>query len=102
MGRSMFGWFSATCSWVFTTIIEGMVGIKPGYTGFKIEPCLPKKWKTLSAEFTLRNAHYTINISNPKGKETGVDRIMIDEKMHNSQTIPYFKDKNSHNIEIFM
>jgi len=102
MGRSLFGWFTATCSWVFTTVFEGMLGIQPGYTGLCIDPCLPSDWKDASAEVTIRGARYTIKINNPEEKEKGVPKMMVDSKEIQGNCIPYFTDNKVHKIEVWL
>jgi cellobiose phosphorylase len=100
MGRSMFGWFTATCSWIFTSIVEGLVGIKPDYDGLRIEPCIPRNWKELSAEVDLRGARYAVRIRNPNGRETGVLQMTIDGKKTVNPVIPYFQDGRKHRIDV--
>lgn len=102
LGRSMFGWFTATCSWAFTSIVEGIAGIKPGYDGLRVEPCIPRTWPEVTAEVELRGARYEILIRNPRGRETGVRKLIVDGTETANRVIPYFGDGRRHRIQVEM
>ncbi|MFH1762409.1 MAG: hypothetical protein ABIA63_15025, partial [bacterium] len=100
MGRSMFGWFTATNAWVFTTIIEDLIGIKPGYNDIIIKPCLPSSWDKVKVEITIRNTRYNISVCKLNKKRTKTVKILADGKDMSSNTVPYFTDKKVHSIEV--
>ncbi|MFH0939018.1 MAG: hypothetical protein V1899_07040 [Planctomycetota bacterium] len=103
MGRSLFGWFTATCSWVFTAIIEGMMGIKPGYDGLTIRPCFPREWKEASAEVNLRGARYLLTVRNLDGRETGVRKLLLDgREIPANEKIPYSPAGVTRRIEAYL
>lgn len=102
IGRSLFGWFTGTCSWVLTGIVEGMLGIQPGYTGLRINPCLPTTWDRVGAEVALRGARYAVEIHNPDGKNTGVKRMRVDSQEIAGTELPYFTDGGKHTVEAWL
>ncbi|MBU0951326.1 MAG: hypothetical protein KKH91_00655 [Elusimicrobia bacterium] len=102
LGQSMFGWMTATASWMFTTIIEGMFGVKSLYNGLLIDPCIPSSWKHLKIVRNYRNALYEIKICNPEGIEKGVKEIIVDEKKIEGNLVPNFNDGALHKISVIM
>jgi cellobiose phosphorylase len=48
---------------MFRAVIEYFAGIKPGYHGFTVEPCMPTAWPSMRVIRTLRGQPYTVEIS---------------------------------------
>jgi cellobiose phosphorylase len=61
-GDSISGWITGTAGWMFRSVIEYFCGIKPGYEGFTIEPCLPSEWDEIKVHRVLRGKTYDIAI----------------------------------------
>jgi len=47
---------------MFRAVIEYFCGVKPGYDGFTIEPCLPTEWNDVKIHRVLRGKAYEIAI----------------------------------------
>jgi cellobiose phosphorylase len=62
-GASISGWITGCAGWMFRAVIEYFAGIKPGYHGFTIEPCLPSAWPTLTVTRRLRGRLYRVRIT---------------------------------------
>ena len=61
-GDSISGWISGSAGWMFRAVVEYFCGIKPGYRGLTIEPCLPTKWNQVSVKRQLRGKTYDLVI----------------------------------------
>jgi len=61
-GDSISGWITGTAGWMFRAVIEYFCGVKPGYDGFTIEPCLPTEWNTVKIHRVLRGKTYDVAI----------------------------------------
>ncbi|MEI8312883.1 MAG: hypothetical protein WCH98_19210, partial [Verrucomicrobiota bacterium] len=57
-GDSISGWITGTAGWMFRAVLEYFCGVKPGYHGFTIEPCLPSEWDRVQVRRILRGAAY--------------------------------------------
>ena len=101
-GQTMFGWMTGTCSWVFTTVIEEMLGAKALYDGLLINPTLPSHWKRAEIARNYRKARYKIQIENPEGVENGVKEIFLDGRRIKGQVIPNLNDKKEHQVRVIM
>lgn len=64
---------------VITRVIrERIFGLQPVIGGLKIDPCLPKNWRSAEISRRFRGADYHIRIHNPFQNGRGVDRIVVD------------------------
>jgi len=61
-GDSISGWITGTAGWMFRAVIEYFCGVKPGYDGFTVEPCLPSEWNEAKIHRVLRGKAYDISI----------------------------------------
>ena len=73
-GDSISGWITGTAGWMFRAVLEYFCGVKPGYHGFTIEPCLPSEWDSVKIHRVLRGKAYEITIR----REAGGYRIEVD------------------------
>jgi cellobiose phosphorylase len=84
-GDSISGWITGTAGWMFRAVIEYFCGIKPGYHGFTVEPCLPTEWQTVQVTRTLRGTMHDIQIQRTSA---GCD-ITIDGHPYHGGELPY-------------
>ena len=42
-GEAKNSWLTGTAAWTFVTLAQGILGIKPGYDGLRIDPCIPRR-----------------------------------------------------------
>lgn len=61
-GDSISGWITGTAGWMFRAVLEYFCGVKPGYHGFSIEPCLPAEWDHVHIHRVLRGKTYEIKV----------------------------------------
>jgi len=43
-GKSRIPWLSGSATWTYYAITQFMLGIRPGYNGIAIDPCIPSNW----------------------------------------------------------
>ena len=67
-GDSISGWITGTAGWMFRAVIEYFCGVKPGYDGFMIEPCLPSEWNHVKIHRVLRGKAYRRSPLSGEGK----------------------------------
>ena len=81
---------------------EWIMGARRDFKGLRIDPCIPKKWKSCRIRRPFRGDTYDIEIQNPKGKERGVKQIFVDGKEIKGNVIAPFNDKKTHNVKVIM
>ncbi|MDA3798483.1 MAG: hypothetical protein PF692_05310 [Kiritimatiellae bacterium] len=84
-GDSISGWITGAAGWMFRAVLEYFLGIKPGFKGLTVEPCLPTGWDTVSAQRYLRGKRYDILIQRKVG---GYD-ITVNGQSYSGGVIPY-------------
>ena len=65
-GEGKNSWLTGTAAWMWYTVSEFILGIKPHYDGLLIDPCLPKTAHDYTVTRRFRGAEYEIHVSNPK------------------------------------
>ena len=99
-GEGKNSWLTGTAAWMWLTISQYILGVKPQYDGLQIDPCLPTTAKEYTILRKFREAEYTITIKNPDGKESGVKQVVVDGKTINGTIIPYSAGK--HTVDVVM
>ncbi|MCR5078294.1 MAG: glycosyl transferase [Prevotella sp.] len=99
-GEGKNSWLTGTAAWMWYTVSEFILGIKPDYNGLLIDPCLPATMKKYTVRRRFRGGDYTIHVLNPDGKQKGVSHITIDGKSVQGFRIPVMTGK--HTVEVVM
>jgi N,N'-diacetylchitobiose phosphorylase len=68
---------TGTGGWAYFAATHYMLGLRPGYDTFTVEPCLPNSWAGFTAVRRWRGAVYNIEVRNPGGVEKGVTSISL-------------------------
>ena len=76
-GRGGWTWYTGSSSWFYKAGIEYILGLKIENGYLKIDPCIPKDWKEYSMQYKWENSVYTIKVSNPNNKNTGVTKVLL-------------------------
>jgi cellobiose phosphorylase len=101
-GLARNSWYNRSGYWMFKVMTEDILGIKPTYDGLVISPCIPNRWRLFKLRRAFRNAHYTIEVINPRYVSQGVAEVIIDGKSQKSNIIPEFGDEKRHHVKVIM
>ena len=99
-GEGKNSWLTGTAAWMWYTVSEFILGIKPDYEGLLIDPCLPSTAKEYEVVRKFRGGEYHIVIKNPDGKEKGVSRITVDGKLISGTIVPCSPGKHEVHVEM--
>jgi cellobiose phosphorylase len=77
-GEGKNSWLTGTAAWMWLTVSQYLLGIKPTYDGIMIDPCLDSEIKEYSVKRILRGTEYDITVKNPNGNQKGVKSITVD------------------------
>ena len=99
-GEAKNSWLTGTAAWNFITISQWILGIKPDYTGLKVDPCIPKAWDGYKVMREFKGSKYEINIKNPHHVSKGVTSLIVDGQEVSGNIIPDFKDGKTHQVEV--
>lgn len=99
-GEGKNSWLTGTAAWMWYTVSEFLLGVKPDYEGLRIDPCLPSEACDYRVHRVFRGAEYDIHVSNPNGRNKGVRQITMDGKPVEGQVIPATPGR--HTVEVVM
>jgi cellobiose phosphorylase len=99
-GEGKNSWLTGTAAWMWYTVSEFILGIKPDFNGLLIDPCLPSSAKEYTVRRRFRGAEYTIHVVNSNGKEKGVKSITVDGTELQGNIVPATPGK--HLVEVVM
>jgi len=76
-GEAKNSWLTGTAAWTFVNVSQHILGIKPGFDGLLVNPCIPASVKGFTVERTFRNKKFIINVDNSAGVEKGVKSLTV-------------------------
>lgn len=101
-GEAKNSWLTGTAAWNFVAITQWILGIKPGFDGLEIDPCIPKDWDGYKVSRWYRGSTYAITVKNPEHVSKGVKKVIVDGKEIEGTTLPVFNDNKEHTVEVTM
>ena len=99
-GEGKNSWLTGTAAWMWYTVSEFILGVKPTYNGLLIDPCLPETAKEYSVTRRFRGAEFNIHVTNPNGSQKGIKSLVVDGKPIDGNIVPFSEGK--HNVEVVM
>jgi cellobiose phosphorylase len=99
-GEGKNSWLTGTAAWMWLTVSQYILGVRPAYDGLELCPCLPAEMKGYTVTRRFRDAEYEICVENPNGKQCGVSVIILDGQSVEGNCIPYSAGK--HQVKVVM
>lgn len=65
-GEAHHPFMTGSGGWSYFSATQYMLGIRPGYRGLEIDPCIPASWDGFKAVRRFRSAVYEIEVQNPQ------------------------------------
>lgn len=99
-GRGGYSWFTGSVAWFLFAGWEDLVGVKAGFDGLLIAPCVPASWTTWSATKRFRGATYNITFTKPEGSaDMQVKQLTVDGAVIDGNTVPVFS-RGTHTVNV--
>lgn len=99
-GRARHPFMTGTGGWAYFSATRYMLGMKPEFDHFEIDPCVPGDWKEFRMTREWRGARMEISVENPDGVMKGVREIRLDgEKV---DRIPVLPEGSTHQVQVIM
>ncbi len=102
MGEAKNSWLTGTAAWNFVAISQAILGVKPGYDGLIVDPCIPSDWDEYTVTRVFRGATYVIRVTNPKRVEKGVASVTADGQKVSGNTLPLYAAGTTNQIEVVL
>ena len=101
-GRGGWTWYTGSSSWYYKVGTQNILGLKIENNYLKIEPCIPREWKEYTMRYRYNGSIYNIKVKNPNGKNTGVERFIVDGKEIEEKQIHLETNSGIREIEVIM
>ena len=87
-GRAENPWLTGTAGWTYTAATKYILGVRPGFDGLTVDPCIDPAWDGFEVRRVFRGVAYEIEVRNPSHVSAGVAtvegmdgaRLVMDEK----------------------
>lgn len=99
-GEAKNSWLTGTAAWNWAAISQDILGIKPGYDGLTIDPCVSKDWKEYTVTRAYRGAIYNITIKNPMGICKGVGSLTVNGELVSGNVVPVQAEGSVNTVEV--
>lgn len=99
-GEAKNSWLTGTAAWNWAAISQDILGIKPGYDGLTIDPCVSKDWKEYKVTREYRGASYNITIKNPTGVCKGVASLTVNGEPVSDNVVPVQAEGSVNRVEV--
>ncbi|MBN2385954.1 MAG: hypothetical protein JXB85_02970 [Anaerolineales bacterium] len=76
-GRARHPWLTGSAGWAYHAVTHWILGVRPGFDGLTIDPCIPSGWKEFEVRRQWRGATYRIRVENPRGVEKGIKQVTL-------------------------
>ncbi|MBE6905765.1 MAG: glycosyl transferase [Ruminococcaceae bacterium] len=94
-GEAKNSWLTGTAAWTFVNVSQYILGIRPGYDGLELWPCLPASLPGYRAVRLFRGTEYRVSV-----KRTGGFSIRADGQPVEGHLIPPAPGKSVREIEV--
>ncbi len=101
-GEAKNSWLTGTAAWNWYAITQFILGIKPGYDGLVIDPCVPAGWKHYEITRKFRDAEYRIVIDNPSGVNRGVKSLVVNGDAVDGNLVPHQPAGSVNTVEVIL
>lgn len=101
-GLARNSWLSGTASWVYQAATQYILGVRPGYEGLVLDPCLPPAWEEVKITRRFRGAVYAISLHNPQHICKGIRRLTVDGAEIPGCRVPLAAPGETVKVEVWM
>ena len=101
-GEAKNSWLTGTAAWNWYAITQFILGVRPGYNGLVIDPCIPPEWNGYEVNRNFRGADYKITVKNPNHVSKGVSRLVVNGAETGENIIPVQPEGSSNTVEVTM
>jgi cellobiose phosphorylase len=91
-GEALYGWNTGTGVWFTLLLVEYILGVRRGYDGLRIIPCLTKRIPKARIVRKFRGATFDIRIDNNAGRCTGLTSLTIDGQPVSGNQLPDLRE----------
>jgi cellobiose phosphorylase len=85
-GEAKNSWLTGTAAWNFVAVTQHLLGVRAGYDGLTVSPCMDRSVPSFMVQRKCRGATYEIFVKNTG---TGRPRLRVDGRPIDGTVVPY-------------
>ncbi len=98
-GRGGWTWYSGSAGWMYTLILESLLGVRLSGDRIRFEPCIPSIWGLYQIDYRYRSTPYHIVVQN-SGTGSGVRSVVVDGIDQDDKNIHLVDDREDHQVVV--
>ncbi|WP_349673813.1 glycosyl transferase [Lacrimispora sp.] len=99
-GEAKNSWLTGTAAWTFVCISQHILGIRPGFHGLIVNPCLPDSMGEFSAIRKFRGATYHIHVARNGKTGNKISSFLVDGSAIEGNEIPFQAGKTEYRVDL--
>ena len=100
-GRARHPWLTGSAGWNYTAVTKWILGIRPGFTGLTVDPCIPPEWNGFEVTRKWRGATYRIAVTYPDHVSKGVREISLNGQLVDRE-VPIQAPGQDYDVRVIM
>lgn len=101
-GLARNSWLSGTASWAYQAGTQYILGLRPTYSGLRLDPCIPPEWDGFRVTRVFRGATFDITVRNPQHVSKGIVALEVDGEPVAGDVIPIRPPGGRHTVTAVM
>jgi cellobiose phosphorylase len=101
-GEAKNSWLTGTAAWAFVALAQGMLGVKPDHKGLRIDPCVPRAWRSFRVTRRFRGVVHEIEVQNPDGVCCGVRSLTVEGSPVEGNLVPVAAGKERVRVDVLL
>lgn len=99
IGRGGWTWYTGSAGWMYTFIMESLLGLRREGNHLSFNPCVPADWKDFSMSYQYLNTTYQISIR-LKDAAYGQSKLYVDGAAMANLSLTLLDDRLEHKVEL--
>jgi cellobiose phosphorylase len=98
IGRGGWSWYTGSAGWLYTLILESLLGLRLEVNKLSFAPCLPVDWEAFKVHYRYRESVYHITVRQPG--DGNVESVIVDGVEQPGSAITLLDDHKEHLVEV--
>ncbi|MCX6672690.1 MAG: cyclic beta 1-2 glucan synthetase [Methanothrix sp.] len=95
-GRGGWTWYTGAAGWMYSLIVESLLGLRLEVDRLRFAPCLPDDWKSYRLHYRYRETFYHITVMRAGAAQS----VTVDGLVQSDGSIRLVDDQREHFVEI--
>ncbi|MBU0544483.1 MAG: hypothetical protein KKH97_03980, partial [Proteobacteria bacterium] len=101
-GRGGWTWYTGSAAWMYSLIVESLLGLSLETDKLSFKPCLPADWDGFTVHYRFRETIYHISVIQKKEGEKETTTVSVDGVVQQGKTVTLVDDGQKHSVEVFI